>query len=336
MATQEDRDEALARALQQQEYQAAGYAGPASRPSAPPALGVPVDSAPAYGYPAAGYPAAAAAPYPGQPVRSAAAPPSAQQGGAGAALSGFLAGKPYVVIALSVVNVVMFLVELWAGRGFAPPAENPLLGPSTDAMVSLGAKDSTRMRDGDWWRFLAPTFLHGGVIHLAVILFSLLGFGIQVERAFGSPRTAAVYLISGVGGTLASALMDPASISVGASGAVFGLVGAMFAFVGFNWGAIDAPRRALAALLVTAAVNFIIGLLVKFVDNWAHLGGFFCGLCAGAASAPTAEKLPARLAPRWHGPVRAAGALLLVAYLTLCFALFYAGIAGPGPVHVNT
>ncbi|KAL6070213.1 Rho1-Guanine Exchange Factor-like protein, variant 2 [Balamuthia mandrillaris] len=118
---------------------------------------------------------------------------------------------------ISIVQVVM-LVEALAMGGFAPLHENPMIGPPTDTLVKLGAKDVDLIKeDYQVWRFITPVFLHAGIIHLFFNLLFQLRFGLLMEREWGVLRFFALYTVSAVGGNLMSCLLRPGSISVGAS-----------------------------------------------------------------------------------------------------------------------
>lgn len=133
---------------------------------------------------------------------------------------------------------------------------------------------------GDQWRLLAHAFLHGNIIHLLVNLSTLIAIGPVLERSLGSVRFAALYLVSALGGALAVCVWyQPYQPVLGGSGALFGMMGALvainmrsgrhlFAFLDF-----EGPRR----LLGLIAVNLLIGFLIPFVSNTAHIGGLVAG-----------------------------------------------------------
>jgi membrane associated rhomboid family serine protease len=141
-----------------------------------------------------------------------------------------------------------------------------------------GAKVSESiLRDYEWHRLISPVFLHGGLAHLAVNSFSILNVGPNVESLFGKPRYLATYLAAGVAGNLASAVMSPRP-SVGASGAIFGLIGAYYVFLNTNkqfFG--ESGKRGRRAMQQTLAMNVMYGLASPQIDNWAHLGGALGG-----------------------------------------------------------
>jgi rhomboid protease GluP len=125
-------------------------------------------------------------------------------------------------------------------------------------------------------------FLHAGVLHLAVNSYSLHNLGNVVERLFGTPRFALIYLIGGVWGSLASTFMsDPRVLGVGASGAIFGLAGCLFYF-GLRYPdhfRVLAGRRFIAIVLI----NLLIGFSSSHIDGYAHIGGLVGGFAAALA-----------------------------------------------------
>ncbi|MEQ1735757.1 MAG: rhomboid family intramembrane serine protease [Rhodoglobus sp.] len=125
------------------------------------------------------------------------------------------------------------------------------------------------------WTMMTSVFLHGSLVHIGLNMFSLYIFGSILERSLGRSRFVALYLVSGFGGSVAVLLLNPQSAVLGASGAIFGLLGAFFVIqrgLGGN-------NRSLIVLIV---LNLIIGFVPGLNISWqAHLGG----LIAGAAVA---------------------------------------------------
>ena len=155
-----------------------------------------------------------------------------------------------------------------------------LTGPS---LVLLGSNFGPYTAEGDWWRLLTSMFLHGGLIHLAFNMWALSSFGRVVERLFGSVSYALIYLVAGIAGSLGSVVWSPAVNSVGASGAIFGLLGALIAAQVRNDGSI--PTSVLRPLrnssLIFTSCALLAGLSSSEVDNAAHLGGVATGFALG-------------------------------------------------------
>jgi hypothetical protein len=124
-------------------------------------------------------------------------------------------------------------------------------------------------------------WLHAGVVHLLINMLCLLFIGIRLEQEFGFVRIGLVYLISGFGGSLMSGLfIRSTTVSVGASGALFGLIGSMLSELMTNWTLYANKVSALLTLIFIIAVNLALGLLPR-VDNFAHIGGLISGFLLG-------------------------------------------------------
>ncbi|KAJ9185217.1 hypothetical protein P3X46_004875 [Hevea brasiliensis] len=204
---------------------------------------------------------------------------------------------PWIIPAFVIANIVMFIITMYVnncpknsvsciarflGRfSFQPFKENPLLGPSSTTLQKLGALDVTKVVDEhQGWRLLTCNWLHGGVFHLLANMLSLLVIGIRLEQEFGFVKIGLLYVISGFGGSLLSALFIQSNISVGASGALFGLLGAMLSELITNWSIYTNKVAAFITLLVIIVINLAVGIL-PHVDNFAHIGGFLSGFFLG-------------------------------------------------------
>jgi rhomboid protease GluP len=170
-----------------------------------------------------------------------------------------------------------------------------------------GANVGPYTLSGQWWRLLSYMFLHGGLMHIAFNMWCLWDLGALCESLYGRWTFGAIYLITGIGAGIASVAWNPHVFSVGASGAVFGLAGALLA--SFYLGEFSVPRAALSgtlrSLLFFAGFNLFFGGLFPGIDNACHVGGLVTGLILGA--------LIARLAPQHDNPIRRAGIFLVVA-----------------------
>src|ERR1700675_1187956 len=168
-------------------------------------------------------------------------------------------------------------------------------------LVRWGANVGVLTFSGEWWRLLTNVFVHGGLLHIAFNMWCLWNLGQLCESLYGRWTYAGVYLICGVGASLASAAWNPYRASVGASGAIFGLAGALIA--AFKLGEFSVPRAALQGTLRSLGAfvvyNLIFGAAMSGVDNAAHIGGLLTGLILGAVIAliaPQQEHAPRRLA----------------------------------------
>jgi membrane associated rhomboid family serine protease len=199
-------------------------------------------------------------------------------------------------------------------------------GPSTGALIDAGAlvpftggtpQDLTGgLAGGEWWRLLTSIFLHAGLIHLALNAYALWIFGTIMERELGRLSTLGVFLATGIfAGATSYAFAPGFIVAVGASGAVFGLVGA---FITYNYlrrhhVMAQARLRAAVGMLV---LNLVIGLTIPAIDWRAHLGGVVAGLLAGAAVDPSRPPAMRRLFTVLGLAAIVAAAVVLVAFRT--------------------
>lgn len=143
-----------------------------------------------------------------------------------------------------------------------------------DLVLYFGAKYNPGIIAGQWWRFITPVFIHGGLLHFGVNMYSLYVIGPAVERFFTSKRFLLVYLLSGIGGVVLSFAMSD-SLSVGASGAIFGLVGALGGFFYTHRKILNVANQ-LRHLIAVTLLNLTLGL-TPGIDNWGHIGGLITG-----------------------------------------------------------
>ena len=154
-------------------------------------------------------------------------------------------------------------------------------------VLSLGALIPALVAEGEAWRLITSAFLHSGFVHLALNMLSLYFLGSFAEVTFGRSRFLALYLISGIAGGLAylyfGAFNAPA---VGASGAIFGLLGGVFGFA-IRRGTFSMRNPIISQLLLLTALNLFLGATIPGVSNTAHIGGLLGGLVFGYLMAPT-------------------------------------------------
>ena len=200
-------------------------------------------------------------------------------------------------------NLLAFAALLLAGAG--------LWHSSSEVQLAWGASFGPATKDGEWWRLGSAMFLHFGLLHLGMNMWALWDGGQLVERMYGHARFAALYLVSGLTGNLVSLIAQgDRAISGGASGAVFGVYGALLVFLWREraqlhpyefrwlfWG---------AAGFSVATIAF--GFLVTGIDNAAHIGGFLSGILLGMAFA---RPLDVAQAVPWHSRLLPGGAYLL-------------------------
>jgi rhomboid protease GluP len=184
--------------------------------------------------------------------------------------------------------VLVFLVTVLAGGG--------LLVGEGRVLVALGSNFGPFTLAGQWWRVVTSLFLHSGAVHLIFNSMALWQLGPLAERLYGRWHFLLLYLVAGIGGSFASVWWHPDGNSVGASGAIFGLIGGLLAFVsrrdlGVAPQAINQLRR---SLLTFGGVSLAAGFAIPLVDNAAHLGGLATGYLAGFALARPIDA-PARV-----------------------------------------
>ena len=144
-----------------------------------------------------------------------------------------------------------------------------LIGPNW-AVFMFGLHPPA-VANGDWWRLITATFLHGSLLHLGFNMLALWILGTQVEIYLGSKKFLLLYFVSAIGGSLASFYFSPpATFSIGASGAIFGLMGA-FIVIGKKL------RADVSQIMILLLINVVLGFTVSGIDWRAHLGGLVAG-----------------------------------------------------------
>lgn len=183
-----------------------------------------------------------------------------------------LSFKPFLTYTFLSINIIFFLLMVLAGLHLFP---NPIPG-STDqrVLIDFGAKVNTMIQAGEVWRLLSSTFIHIGIIHLVFNLYALWALGPLTEESFGHRRFFMIYILSGLGGSIASFLFSPA-LSAGASGAIFGLLGALL-YYSYKRPALWKSGLGMN-LVVVIFVNLGFGFVQPGIDNFAHLGGLITG-----------------------------------------------------------
>lgn len=190
---------------------------------------------------------------------------------------------------LIIVNVLVFIAMLVDGAGFWHSPNS--------VQLAWGANFGPATQDGEWWRLGSAMFLHFGVLHLALNLWSLWDAGQLVERMYGHFRFATIYLLSGLSGNLLSLVIQGnIAVSGGASGAIFGIYGALITYLWRERSAI-APhefRWFFWGAIAFSAISLGLGFIVPGIDNSAHLGGFVSGMLLSIvfATSINAKALP--------------------------------------------
>lgn len=176
---------------------------------------------------------------------------------------------PLLSYAILAINITVFLLDF-------------LLGGS---LTALGAKDNLAITQGEIWRLFTPMFLHAGLLHLGVNSYSLYIVGPRVESSFGHWRFLAIYILSGLAGSVASFALG-AYRSVGASGALFGLIGALIPLLYLNRKVLANTGQQINHIITVIALNLFFGFTAGGIDNWAHIGGLVGGLSLAWLTSP--------------------------------------------------
>jgi rhomboid protease GluP len=184
--------------------------------------------------------------------------------------------RAFMALGLTLVCVTEFVCMVASGV--------TAFWPSAAELVDWGANEGARViLRHEYWRLITSVFIHGGLLHLAVNMWSLLVIGPLVERLYGNLVFTFLYLAAGVGGEIASIAASPVRVSVGASGAILGVLGALLAFLITHRRSIPTsvlkPLRSNAVAIIVFMA--ILGTVVSKIDQAAHYGGLATGFLGG-------------------------------------------------------
>lgn len=215
--------------------------------------------------------------------------------------------------------VVMLVIFIYAGAEYGKNAlfdpQNEMAGPNAKVLYDCGgmicASTSPAfpqtIESGSIWRLLTPIFLHAGLVHLISNLFFQMHFGFSFELRWSTKRFIAVYFITGIGASLlscmAAGISGAGSVSVGASGALFGLLGANVSYLIMNWDDIPNQKCEMGLMVMVVLMNFLFALgssagasatdqAPPRIDNWAHFGGLLTGMMVGPWLTPVITVRP--------------------------------------------
>jgi len=190
---------------------------------------------------------------------------------------------PQLTYVLLAINVIAYLAMSAGGGG---------IDGRGGAVYENGALYGPLVADGDWWRIVSAGFLHAGLLHLAFNMYFLWFLGTMLEPEIGRLRFAAIYFVSLIGGSFGALLISPDAVTVGASGAVFGLMGA--AILALRARGIDFMQSGLG---VTLLLNLGITFLIPGISIGGHLGGLFAGGIVGYLMFEVAERRRISMTP---------------------------------------
>jgi rhomboid protease GluP len=184
-----------------------------------------------------------------------------------------------VIFSLIGFTLLVFLAQMLSTR---------LLG--IDLLLVFGAKINDAIAGGEYWRLVTPIFIHVDLWHFFINMYSLYAIGPVIEIYFGHRRTLVIYFLSGITGVLFSLAFSP-NPSVGASGSIFGLLGAFGVFLYVHRKSFgNAARQQLRRVITVVLLNLALGLMPR-IDNWGHLGGLLGGAALAWLIGPRLELL---------------------------------------------
>lgn len=198
------------------------------------------------------------------------------------------------------INLLVFLAMLANGAGF--------WSSSNTVQLAWGANFGPATQDGQWWRLGSALFLHFGIVHLVLNMLALWDSGQFVERMYGHVRFIGIYFISGLSGNLLSLVTHHGTaVSGGASGAIFGVYGALLTFMLREQRNLPLPEFRLLfwGALVFSAATIAMGFIIPGIDNAAHIGGFVAGILSSIVLAR-----PLHVAYKWENRRRLAAAMV--------------------------
>lgn len=226
-------------------------------------------------------------------------------------------GGPIVVKALIVLTLIFFGIMVLQGM---VAGLNPILSPPSGLLIHSGGQFMPALMAGEWWRCVTYAFTHAGIIHLGFNMLVLWQIGPLIENEVGAARFIFLYFLATLTGTFASLFWNmppsptgPFPVLVGASGAIFGLIGFAAAYYHRIGGPEGVHRRNF--MLQWAAFAFLFGLIVPRIDNAAHLGGAIGGVVLGLLL-PVRGQLLRRTDP-FFNVLGGASAFLILASLFL-------------------
>lgn len=224
--------------------------------------------------------------------------------------------RPFITYTTMALTVLVFLLQM---------ASQTLLG--ADWPAALGMKVNVAILAGQIWRLITPILLHGSLLHIGFNMYALYIFGPTLENFYGHLRYLFLYLIGGFAGNVISMLFSPSN-SLGASSAIFGLLGAQAVFLYHNRQIFGGrAQRALVEIITIAGINLVIGLSPG-IDNWGHLGGLLGGAMFAWSAGPLLQVEYKDLQPslrdrRTQNEVIRAGAITMTFFSLLTVVYFY-------------
>lgn len=222
---------------------------------------------------------------------------------------------------ITCIQIFMFVVELgWAQYRYGTmfSEDNTMAGPDCRPLKDLGAKTTWGIQQGQIYRLVTPAILHGGILHIFMNLFFQTMLCYTYEKKWGTGRMAYFYFLTAIGASVMSATTSTSSVSVGASGSLFGMLGVQMAYLIMNWndnpyaalqqqaqqqgaqvqGQMGAPapnQAEMCQLVCIILMNFMFSASDSSganIDNWAHAGGLISGFLLGFPFVAKADAPP--------------------------------------------
>lgn len=251
--------------------------------------------------------------------------------------------KKTFIFFITVVQIIVFIAMLITaqikyGHGWqgAFVKCNEMGGPAGAVEYLFGAKWLPSIQHGQVYRFITPAFLHGGILHIFMNLVFQQMLGYKFEAEWGHVRIICMYFATAFGATLLACVGSPGSLSVGASGALFGLLGVGLSYLFLNWNDLPMHSRIprLCNLICIIILNFIFALGWNAsqsgggsIDNLAHLGGLISGIFLGLAFGKSESEPPA--SARCSGILmRRLGIGLTVVYFAVTLSCTFFAVEG--------
>jgi membrane associated rhomboid family serine protease len=192
---------------------------------------------------------------------------------------------PVISMAIIFINVAWFLAGIVVAERQQVPLNQYLYGGANKVLEQMGALAVPDIARGEWWRLLTCCFVHIGMFHLAVNMYSLYAVGPFFEQIWGRGRFLVLYLIAGFGGSCSMAIFqDPRAVGAGASGALWGILAAYAVWIVLNRRHLPGPlvRSWLRQIVIVFAINIFITYSIPNISAAAHYGGGAVGAVAGA------------------------------------------------------
>jgi membrane associated rhomboid family serine protease len=221
---------------------------------------------------------------------------------------GFVIPREAIVTRILVlINVIVFLITVAQGAGLNDPGGQ---------LFNKWALYGPLVAHGDWWRLITSAFLHASVLHIAFNMLALWWLGAPVEMVLGRVRYLGLYIVSGLAGAAGALVADPHAVTVGASGAIFGLLGAGLIL---EWQATGSLAGNYLTLII---INVAISFAVPGISIGGHLGGLIGGILATLAFSHFGSRKAA------YGPLGAVGAVSLIAIAVASVLIAYWKVRG--------